>query len=644
MGWYCALVHDLLKDNKANVDKSPESVLQILEERLCALYKAILLFQMKSICYYYRDQIANFFRQLGRIDDWNDARQGVVNAENAFVRDWNQYKKAQASELWDKLLEAAKNTNTQLRDISQTLREFVTQHSNFIALQEKIHLDEKDNRCLQDLRVIDAQDDMTRIEKSKGGMCDDVSDWIFNHENYTAFTSWEASSSPSRRLLWIKGPAGTGKTMLMISIIRHLFHQPAPLVPSMSYFFCQSKKANRNNATDIMRSLMWLLLYQQPDLIKHLRAEYDRSGDGLFTDDTALEAVSRLFKTILKDARPVYLLVDALDECEEGLGDLIGLIFTSLANSDKVRWLVSSRPEVALTENFPEIVAELDVLSRKDRVEKYIQYRISDLKAPRLKYTDEVLHSVTEIISERAESNLLWVFLVFNDLKEMHGSFAIQNIKDYPPGLSELYDYKMRRIEENDLESRQHCFDLLMVSSLAYCLPLSLSELNALIPWSDKKDPYKYLLKCDSFLTIEHDQETVDMIHKSAKDYLVKHHDKLRGGTVQGHADIARHSICMMSSPENDIFCLKRWVTNSTPMAPLEGSRLVPIKYPCVFWLDHLRDAIKSDPEISKDLCNDGFKFLGLHFLHWVESLSVLNELSAGIVSIRVLMSIIKVC
>lgn len=68
-----------------------------------------------------------------------------------------------------------------------------------------------------------------------------------------------------------------------------------------------------------MRSLMWLMLYQQPHLIKHFRAEYDRSGGSLFTDDTALEAVSRLFGNILKDARPVYLLVDALDECEEGL-------------------------------------------------------------------------------------------------------------------------------------------------------------------------------------------------------------------------------------------------------------------------------------------------------------------------------------
>jgi hypothetical protein len=51
---------------------------------------------------------------------------------------------------------------------------------------------------------------------------------------------------------------------------------------------------------------------------------------------------------MLKDAQPVYFIVDALDECDQGFDELIKLISYSLALSDKVRWLVSSRKETNL--------------------------------------------------------------------------------------------------------------------------------------------------------------------------------------------------------------------------------------------------------------------------------------------------------
>src|SRR5689334_4097273 len=55
-------------------------------------------------------------------------------------------------------------------------------------------------------------------------------------------------------------------------------------------------------------------------------------------------------RNMLKDPQvsPVYLAVDALDECAQGRSDLIHLISTSLSLSQRVRWLLSSRPEVDL--------------------------------------------------------------------------------------------------------------------------------------------------------------------------------------------------------------------------------------------------------------------------------------------------------
>jgi hypothetical protein len=67
---------------------------------------------------------------------------------------------------------------------------------------------------------------MERIEKSKDELLDDVYKWILRTPEYVAFTNWDDSGSdcPLRRFLWIKGYAGTGKTMLMIGLIRQLLY------------------------------------------------------------------------------------------------------------------------------------------------------------------------------------------------------------------------------------------------------------------------------------------------------------------------------------------------------------------------------------------------------------------------------------
>lgn len=76
----------------------------------------------------------------------------------------------------------------------------------------------------------------------------------------------------AKRLLWIKSDAGKGKTMLLIGIIHELTAQLETHFdkPHMSYFFCQGTDDKLNTATAIMRGLIWMFLWQQRSLIRHL--------------------------------------------------------------------------------------------------------------------------------------------------------------------------------------------------------------------------------------------------------------------------------------------------------------------------------------------------------------------------------------
>jgi hypothetical protein len=128
--------------------------------------------------------------------------------------------------------------------------------------------------------------------------------------------------------------------MLLIRIIRQLLGQYAVLSPNVLYFFCQdtTNKAHKN-ATEILKSLVWMLLIQQPHLISHLQTEHRQKGSPLFSNARALVAVSRIFIRILSNPRlsTTYFIVDALDECDDLLEDLLKLISTSLKLTDKIK-------------------------------------------------------------------------------------------------------------------------------------------------------------------------------------------------------------------------------------------------------------------------------------------------------------------
>ena len=690
MDWYCVLTDKLLEivnkdnitdkadnlngdrnmdeQNIANETHSPQSVRKRLEQRVVELYKAILLYQMKSVCSYYRNQYKEFLLNLVDSKGWDDARTNVTTAENTLKEDWKQYNLVQMDDRWGSLIEHTGIMETQLGNIGETLKEFITQ-------QKKMQGDEKKNKCLQALYYIDPQDDMQRILEEKEDLFEGAYEWIFEDERYAAFTNLGESALPPCRVLWVKGVAGTGKTMLLSGIIHKLSDQPAKLASTLSYFFCQSQgrtEKRLNTATATLRSLIWMLLLQQPNLIEHLLSKYETSGASLFSGENSFRALAGAIKSMLEDPQlsPVYFVVDALDECDEGdeKAKLLSLISDSLKLSDKVRWLVSSRPELDVlallqkrntnSRHVAGLPLELNDQSQEGPVGAYIKYKLETLEG-REGYSADILTALSNEILQREEKIFLWVALVFKLLDEtnptlqpVHGSYALRRIKDVPSGLLELYDHLMTRIDEGELvDDPHHCKQVLAATAFAR-RSLSLLELGVLAGLPPSMAPGTIVRKCGSFLITK--EETVTLIHKSAKDYLEEYQSKHCGGAFKAHADIIIGSIDSMSTLnkssseelvlQRNIYDLAHWGIMSKDITPPVPDPLAPIQYSCIFWLDHLCDAIKENPESCTELYDIGLKFLQQHFLHWVESLSLLHRLSDGTISINNLLNIIQVC
>ena len=286
--------------------------------------------------------------------------------------------------------------------------------SAFKRLREELN---KLKNCIQDLRLTDPRDDKKRIEDTKGGLLKDSYRWILENSD---FQQWRgAQQSP---LLWIKGDPGKGKTMLLCGIINEL-NKSIAKTALLSYFFCQATDSRINNATAVLRGLMYLLVNQQPSLISHIRKKYDYAGKALFEDVNAWAALSEIFINILQDPNlnNIYLIIDALDECVADLPKLLDFVAQKSAMSSRVKWIVSSRNWPDIEERLEaghkvRLCLELNAESISTAVSIYIRYKVFQL-ARRKKYDHTMQDAVLGHLSLHANNTFLWVVLVCQNLE-----------------------------------------------------------------------------------------------------------------------------------------------------------------------------------------------------------------------------------
>ncbi|KAI0388225.1 hypothetical protein F5Y17DRAFT_254079 [Xylariaceae sp. FL0594] len=98
------------------------------------------------------------------------------------------------------------------------------------------------------------------------------------------------------------------------------------------------------------------------------------------------------------------------------------------------------------------------------------------------------------------------------------------------------------------------------------------------------------------------------MIHQSAKDYLDKNYTSRfqRAGVAQGHIDISRRLIEVMSSELRQNMFNLDFGFKPKGMAPPDPDPFAPLRYSCVFWADHLCFLGAKQPECLKELTDDG--------------------------------------
>ena len=591
MDWYWNLSGHLLKRQ----DRSGSSYAGLqygLKNHIVHLYKALLSYQMRSVCY--RNQGLVFLKDLVQLHNWDGQLRDIREAETTVLESSGEYSTQQIVDLHE---EEART----LQNIFHELHHGLEKQT---AMQKDLQEKNENKKCLQDLCLTDPEHDMERIETSKGRLLLESSTWILHHPS---FTNWRHSETT--HLLWIRANPGKGKTMLMISIIKDLHSIPGS--SPFSFFFCQATYAGLNDATAVLRGLIYKLVHQQPFLISHIHDEYDRAGQNLFEGKNAFVAMSRILHNMLRDLRlnQVYLMVDALDECQSGLEELLRFIGESLSDPNcQVKWLVSSRHKSEV-DNALSLKGQIELNLDKDvgdeisyAVKAYIDHKMRDLIAQYEKKYGDIDHetrvqlqniesNVAGVLHKKAENTFLWVALVFQQIqvKDCDADEVLDFVCQMPVGLHDIYNRMMKQILQQQDRYSHYCREVLLIAVNSY-RPLRISEMVTLAALPKFAVPRKIIQLC-GLLSIREEDTTINFVHQSAKDYLIEHAKSeimsllFPDGYTKGHQTIMSRSLESMSQIlRRNIYTLEHPGCCITDVYPQSPDPLAPIRYGCVYW------------------------------------------------------------
>ncbi|KAI3094235.1 hypothetical protein CBS147333_10020 [Penicillium roqueforti] len=460
--------------------------------------------------------------------------------------------------------------------------------------------------CLRDLRTTDPKHDKDRIQNTNGGLLKDSYCWVLDNDE---FQQWR--DNQNNCLLWIKGDPGKGKTMLLCGIIdelTRLFGDTA----NISFFFCQATDVRINNATAVLRGLIYSLVEKQLLLLSHVQRRYDKAGKALFEDINAWNALSRIFTDILKDPalQSTYLIIDALDECTSGLLPLLDLVAQISSAYPQVKWIVSSRNWSDIEERLDTIQTtpislELNELLVSEAVGKFIQHKVHHLARVK-KYSDETRDTICHYLSLNSQGTFLWVALVCQDLDRTSRRHALKKLEAFPPGLNALYGRMIDQVRNS--EDAELCKQILASMSIVY-RPIAFQELASIIELpndllSDNEILSEIISTCGSFLTLRDD--TIIFVHQSAKEYLLSEaQDEIfpRGKEAGHQAIFLRSFQVMFQTLRRDILQINFPGFTIDKVGQPSTNPLAHAQYACVYWIDHLQDGSyheSGDPSLDE--------------------------------------------
>ncbi len=290
-------------------------------------------------------------------------------------------------------------------------------------------------QILASLRFPQMQERAQQIEAAH----EQTYEWILKPQDkifqrWDDVVTWLSSNTETRKIYWISGKPGSGKSTLM-RFLEEKFNVQEHMLPwaqgcsviRASYFSWSPGNVLQKSLAGLLRSLLLQILKRRPSLILEVvddtRRAAAQTASITLADWNNSELLSSLQKCILILQRlfvRVLFFVDGLDEfeCTDGMRQELIDVFIILASTGNVKMFLSGRPWNIFLDSFGDFPkTRLEDLTRVD-INLYVRAKF--LAHPRFQYllrcNQKTADALISAVTDKAEGVFLWVRLVVRDL------------------------------------------------------------------------------------------------------------------------------------------------------------------------------------------------------------------------------------
>lgn len=402
-------------------------------------------------------------------------------------------------------------------------------------------------------------------------------------------------------MLWIKGPAGQGKTILTKFLLGHLESSTfAHSNTAVIYFFFHGQDNSLCTIGAALRALVKQLLSFQHvngfDVISVLV----HPELSTLEEDILWEMLKRLLESALFDR--VYCLVDGLDECRDPASRLAFLRYFQRLHQPRrtgsrqhrasvLKTIFTGRPTVELDRQLSS-TPTIHLKADPQDLETFICSEIDFLG-----FDGEMRTNAVQLLVRRAEQTFLWISILIKKLRhEALLSVAdLERIVDSSPtSLTELYNSIVTDIMDHSSLAQQK----LLVWAVYGQQTLTLLELQHAIAVHDDSDCIESTRKHMVHLTKQSvtsavgiildigEDDRLHLIHQSVKDFLL------------GSSHLSDAEFCQGLKPSAYLAKTCLIYLGFTDFRVMTNHKCLPgssqpggfLKYAAKYWFRHIRD------------------------------------------------------
>ena len=359
---------------------------------------------------------------------------------------------------------------------------------------------------------------------------DGTCEWITSNDMFERWVKPEYSSTQDR-LLVISGPHGCGKSVLASSIVAKLKNNDQHTL----FFAFSSSDGSRQTSGNLIRTLLWQLLREAAnkesvDIVHHLRS------DGQPTTSELWEAFGSIASSL---AKPVYCVIDGIDECTDSNHAMAIKIMQVLEICPNLHIILLGRPHVVQIQSANSSFAAIEITSAmlNQDMEAFIMDEIAKsdfLSLP------EFRDNVYKILKDKTDGMFLWVRLMVDDLgKSSSKSEFSERLQNLPRGLEKAYQLLFLHLSQTLDQFELRLAQNVLAFTSTSCRPLRFDEFRyahavhcrSLEPVAQPLEKYLLLQPPQRVLDVTGGLVSVTdgvlrLSHASVRDFLIRPEDR----------------------------------------------------------------------------------------------------------------------